>query len=184
MDLYEAIMAFLFLIPTALFFFIILSSICLRVAGVSLQEKATMFFLKAYGWTGKGTVVYSSRLGRWGNGVLFTIIYGSVIILQLGLVLGGPTLLNVCLFIVSCIVSFCSFGLFAGSYYSGVACDEEGLILSPLVPASGVRLPNNEKKLLRITSLGTFSMVYCPQWEEGRTVMVSKKQLEHLINAY
>ncbi|OBQ46319.1 hypothetical protein [Halodesulfovibrio spirochaetisodalis] len=180
----DIVIAVLLLIPAELFFFIILSSICLRVAGVNLQEKATMFFLKAYGWTGKGTVVYSSRLGRWGNGIFFTILYGSVIRLQFSLVLGSPTLLNVCLFIVSCIVSFCSFGLFAGSYYSGAACDEEGLILSPLVPASGVRLTNEDIELIRISPLGSFSMVYCPQWEEGRTVMISKKQLETLVNAH
>ena len=179
---FEFIVACLFTIPAALFLFIILTSIALRMAGVKLQERTTIFFLKAYRWLGKGKIAYSSRYARWGSGIVFTLSYGSILVLQLGLVLRTPQLGNLSIFTITCLIAFCTFLIFVGSYYSGAAYDNEGLIISPLRLTGGIRLNNEEKEQVSVKSLGSISLVYCPQWERGRFVLLSKKQLYRALN--
>ncbi|MFA9396113.1 MAG: hypothetical protein ACERJ1_15600 [Halodesulfovibrio sp.] len=182
MGLYEVIAVCLFIIPAALFLFIILASIVLRVAKIKLPEQVTTFFLKSYGWLEKGNTTYSNRHVRWGSGIVFTLSYGSILVPQLGLVLATPHLGNLLVFILTCLVAFCTFLIFAGSYYSGAAYNAEELIISPLRLADGIRLSNKEKELVSVRSLGSISLVYCPQWEQGRFVLLSKKQLYDALN--
>ena len=181
-EIYEFIVACLFIIPAALFLFIILTSIVLRIAKIRLQERATIFCLKAYGWLGKNEICYSSKYVRWGSGIVFTLSYGSILVPQLALVLRTPHLGNLSIFILSCAIAFCAFLIFVGSYYSGAVHDKEGIIISSLRLTNGIRLSSNEKEQLRIKSLGSISFVYCPQWEQGRFVLLSKKQLNALAS--
>lgn len=181
-DAYEFLAMCLFLIPAALFLFIILTSIVLRVANVNLQEQATTFCLKAYGWLGKDEICYASKYVRWGSGIVFTLSYGSVLAPQLAIVLRTPNIGNLSIFVLSCTISYCSFLTFVGSYYSGAVHDKEGMVISPLRLTGGIRLNDTDKEQFRVKSLGKISLVYCPQWKQGRIVLLSKKQLFSIAN--
>ena len=178
----EFLFACLFIIPAALFLFIILTSVVLRMAGIKLQEGTTTFFLKAYGWLGEGKIAYSSRYARWGSGTVFTLSNGSILGPQLNLVLKTPQLENLSIFILTCLIAFCTFLIFVGSYYSGAVYENEELIISPLRLAGGIRLSSKEKEQVSVKSLGSISLVYCPQWERGRFVLLSKKQFYSIAN--
>ena len=182
MKFYEFIAVCLAITPAALFLFIILASVILRTIGIKLQERTTTFFLQAYGWLGEGKITYSSKYTRWGSGIVFTLSYGSILVPQLGLVLKAPQLGNLSLFIFSCFIACCAFIIFAGSYYSGAVYDAEELTISPLRLADGIRLSNEEKEQVSVKSLGNISLVYCPQWKRGRFVLLSKKQLNRVLN--
>ena len=178
----EFLFACLFIMPAALFLFIILSSVILRMAGIKLQEGTTTFFLKAYGWLGEGKIAYSNKYARWGNGIIFFLCIGSILGPLLTLVLRTPQLGNLTIFILTWLIAFCTFLIFVGSYYSGAAYDNEGLIISPLRLTGGIRLSNEEKEQVSVKSLGNISLVYCSQWEQGRFVLLSKKQLNRVLN--
>jgi hypothetical protein len=181
MYIFEIIVTCLFIIPAALFLFIILSSILLRITGINLQEQVTAFFLKAYGWQGEGTILYADKYARWGYGILFTIVYGSILISQLGIILRTINLLNMLIFIFSCVIAYCALSNFVGSYYSGAVSNTNGITISPLGLAQGVHIKSEEISQLRIRSCGSMSFIFCPQWNRERIVLLSAKQLTNII---
>ena len=182
MKFYQIITIYLAITPAAVFLFIILASVTLRTIGINLQEQTTTFFLKAYGWLGEGKITYSSKYARWGSGIVFTLSYGSILVPQLGWIFKAPQLGNLSVFIFTCFIACCAFIIFAGSYYSGAIYDAEELIISPLRLADGIRLSSEEKEQVSVKSLSNISLVYCPQWERGRFVLLSKKQLDGMLN--
>lgn len=180
-NFYELIMGCLVIIPATLFLFITFSSVILRVAGIKLPIKACNFVLKAYGWLGEGEVVYPCKYTRWGSGIVFLFSYGAILDHQLGRALEIPTIENFSILIGTFVIAYCAFFLFVGSYYGGASYNNDELIISPLRLTAEIRLTKNEKKQLTIKSVGNISLVYCPQWKQGRLVLLSKKQLTALI---